>query len=220
MRPPQSGTAAQLCLRRGGSSGSDVVETLSSQAGAVRKRLNRFTGELDELLGQLRALRNGAVERSADQLALQLEELGRRLDVGEGLHSGRSLFDALTAVGQDVLTDGAGAGGGNTAGLGNRFDVRLGDLGQLFGGLLRLADDFLTALAGIGEDGLEPIGARQGVEREQLGEIVTTASSIFPALVTLVETSSALRTGLARRVLRALRAAALTCFGAAAAFFA
>src|SRR4029079_14012517 len=52
------------CLRRGGSSGSDVVETLGVQAGAGRQRLDRFAGELDELLGELGAFGDDAVERS------------------------------------------------------------------------------------------------------------------------------------------------------------
>src|SRR5262245_31029300 len=63
------------CLRRGGSSGSDVVETLGVQAGAGRQRLNRLAGELDELLGELGAFGDHAVERSAGQFALELEEL-------------------------------------------------------------------------------------------------------------------------------------------------
>src|SRR4029453_2480937 len=109
------------------------------------------------------------VERSAGQLALQLEELGRRLRLGERLHGGSRLLDALAAAVERVLADRACTAGGDAAGFGQRLDIGLGDPGQLFSGLLRLADDFLAALAGFGEQGLEFVGAREGVDGEKLG---------------------------------------------------
>ena len=111
-------------------------------------------------LGQLRAFGDEAVERSAGQLALELEELGRRLRLGEGLHGVRSLLDAFTAAWRRRP--------GRSCGRRRRRCGRLRRAPrhwpwlssvEFLSGLLRLASDFLAALAGIGEQGLELVGA-------------------------------------------------------------
>ena len=77
------GAAAALPEQEGRGSGNESVEALGVGRGAVRQRLERFAGELDHRFGQLRAFGDHAVERGAGQLALELEELGRRLGFGE-----------------------------------------------------------------------------------------------------------------------------------------
>src|SRR5687768_8055045 len=109
--PPAKGTAAeQGCLHKEGErSGNQSVDALGIEAGAGLQRLGRFTGELDDALGQLRRLGDEAIELGAGQLRLDLEELGRRLRLGQGLHGVRSLFDALTARRDHVLAKRLGA---------------------------------------------------------------------------------------------------------------
>ena len=75
-------------------------------------------------LGQTRALSDHAVERRTGELALQLDELGRRLGFGESANRVSGLLDAFTAGLDDVLADRASALDGDPAGLDERFDVR------------------------------------------------------------------------------------------------
>ncbi len=124
-------------IRRGEASGNELVDTLRVQRGAALDRLDGLTRELHEGLGQTRALRDEAVELRTSELGLQLDELGRRLRLGESANRVSGLLDAFTAGLDDVLADRASTFDGDLAGIDERFDVRLADFGQLFDRLLR-----------------------------------------------------------------------------------
>src|SRR3546814_12916732 len=64
-----------------------------------------FAGELDHGFADLGALGDEAVEGRAGIVALELEEVGRRLDFGEALESGRGLLEALAAIVGGVLAE-------------------------------------------------------------------------------------------------------------------
>ena len=109
-------------------------------------------------------------ERAGD-FALQGEEFRRRLGFSQRLDGFRSLLDAFTAASNDVLAEALGTGRGDTAGGDERFDIRLGDVGEFLGDFGRLADGFLAALTGVGQQALELVGTRQGVELGEVAEV-------------------------------------------------
>src|SRR3569623_2576758 len=82
---PQSKRAARMgppfpCVDRiakGGLRGD--LDLLDGNRDAVRDRLGAFAGQLQNGFGGLRGLGDHRVERRADIVAVQLEEVGRRL---------------------------------------------------------------------------------------------------------------------------------------------
>src|SRR5919107_1751728 len=100
-RPP---TVVALTLE-GRGSGNEGVEALGIGRGAIRKRLERLAGKLDQRLGQLRALGDRTVERGAGEIVLQLKILGRALGFGERANRVRGLLEAVALLGDDILAD-------------------------------------------------------------------------------------------------------------------
>src|SRR4029079_1166226 len=132
------------------------------------KRLESLTSELDQRLGQLRALGDRTVERGAGEFALHLEILGGALGLGERADRVRSGLEAVALLGDDVLADAARTFGRNAAGLDDCLDVRTSEVGELFGNLLALLDELLAALIGLGEDRLKRGERRDGVDVESI----------------------------------------------------
>ena len=143
-------------------SGNDVVEALHVGAGAVRQRLERFAGELHQRFGQVRAVLDHAVEGASSEIALQLQELGRALRLGERADRVGRLLERVAALGDDALADRLGASGGDSSGFDERVKVGAIDVGELFGGLAGAARRFLATAGGVGENLLESGGAREG----------------------------------------------------------
>jgi hypothetical protein len=104
--------------------GNQRVDALGIEAGAGLQRLGRFTRQLDDALCELRGLGDEAVERSASQFRLDLEEFAGDL-ASAGSSPLRSLLDALTARSDNVLTDRLGAASGDLAGLDERSTFAL-----------------------------------------------------------------------------------------------
>src|SRR4051812_21924247 len=118
-----------------------LAESLGRDGGLHLLRRNRVTageglgavtGELDHGLGETRGLADEAVELRAGELALQAEEVGRRLHLGEGLEGGGSLLEALAAILGHFLADLLDALGDDLGGGDERLDIAAAELGQLF----------------------------------------------------------------------------------------
>src|SRR4029079_16296298 len=103
--------------------GNEGVEALGIGRSAVRKRLERLASKLDHPLGQLRALGDHAVERSAGEVALQLQILGRALGLGERADRVSGLLEAVALLGDNVLAERASTLGRNAAGPHDRLSV-------------------------------------------------------------------------------------------------
>ena len=91
--------------QEGESSGNELVDTLRVQRRAALDRLNRLTSELHERLRQARALRDEAVELGASELALELDELARRLRLGESADRVGRLLNAFAARLDNILAE-------------------------------------------------------------------------------------------------------------------
>ena len=121
-----------------------------------------------------------------------------------------SLLDAVTARRDDVLADRLGATGGDAAGFDERFDIGLGELGQLFGGLLRLGGQLPGCARRRRRTAPGTCRRRAGVEAgEQLVEIISSWSWIPSICLTRRGGLAALRarlTVLAARLLTFLTA--------------
>ena len=104
------------------------------------------------------ALGDGAVERAAGEVALQVEEVGGRLHFGEALEGGRGVLEALAAVLGDFLADLLDALGGDLGGGDERLDIAPGQVGELLDDLRRTLDGGLGALVDVAENGLELLG--------------------------------------------------------------
>src|SRR5215217_2340262 len=83
----------------------------------------------------------------------------------------------IDSVSLDVLADRTGAFAGDAAGFDHRFDVRTGEIGELFGDLLATLGVILAALIGAREHVLERGERRDGVEA--LEEVVVHGLNPF-----------------------------------------
>src|SRR6185437_884699 len=117
-------------------SGNEGIEALGVGRCAVRKRLERLAGQLHKRLGQLGALGDRTVERSAGEVALKLQIFGRALGLRERTDRVSGLLEAVALLGNDVLANRARTLGGDAAGLDNRLDIGAGEIGELLGNLL------------------------------------------------------------------------------------
>ncbi len=131
-----------------------------SAATATRfeQRLRGIAGELDQRLGVLRRFGDIRVERAAEIVALQLEELGRRLDGGQVLQRGGRALERLAAIFGGVLAQALEALGGDAAGLDQRLDVALGEVIGFLDQLGRLLDGGLGTVVPLGEQSLGLVG--------------------------------------------------------------
>lgn len=108
-----------------------LLEAVDRNADAVRDRLEHVAGQLEEHFAVLRGLGDGGVEALLDQLGLQFDELGRRLDRGHFLERGGQFLEALLGVFGIGLAHFLRALGGNLARFDQGFNVALREFGRL-----------------------------------------------------------------------------------------
>src|SRR5512139_832367 len=112
-------------------SGDGVLHLLGSDRVAARKRLEDLAGELEHRLAELRAFGDDAVELALRKLALEAEEIARRLHVGEAAKHARRFLEALAAVVGGLLGERLDAARRDLGRSDQRLDVAAGEFGHL-----------------------------------------------------------------------------------------
>src|SRR5688500_9190898 len=139
----------------------ESLHTLGRDGVAAGDRLGDVAGELQDRLAEAGALGDRAVESGAGIVALQLEEVGRRLHFSEVLEGGRSFLESLAAIFGGFLAQSFDALGGDLRGSDDGLDIPTGQLGELFGNLGRTLGGHFGALVDVAENALELVGGEQ-----------------------------------------------------------